>query len=103
MFKFFVAFIFCFSIISSPFFSQEESAFVGKKGSSYAYWGWNRSCYTNSDITFTGRNYDFTLENVIANDRQSKFDFETYFSPTKLTIPQYNFRFGYFLGLKFLK
>jgi hypothetical protein len=68
-----------------------------KKGNFFVYWGWNRSAYTASDIHFKGSDYDFTLQNVIAKDRQSPFNFKTYFSPTKLTIPQYNFRFGYFL------
>ncbi len=68
-----------------------------KKGNFFAYWGWNRDAYTTSDIRFHGTNYDFTLQNVIAKDRQSPFNFRTYFSPTKLTIPQYNFRIGYYI------
>ncbi|MFO0496051.1 MAG: hypothetical protein ACK50Y_11010 [Flavobacteriia bacterium] len=67
-----------------------------KKGNFFVYWGWNRSDYTTSDIHFEGNEYDFTLQNVIAKDRQSPFNLKTYFSPTKLTIPQYNFRLGYF-------
>ncbi len=69
-----------------------------KKGNFFFYWGWNRSAYSSSDIHFTGDDYDFTLKNVIAEDRQSPFNFKTYFSPTKFTIPQYNFRFGYFFN-----
>ncbi len=42
-----------------------------KKGTFYVYWGWNRSLYTNSDISFQGPNYDFTLEKVAAADRPS--------------------------------
>lgn len=69
-----------------------------KKGNFFIYWGWNRDAFTTSDIHFKGTDYDFTLSNVIAKDRQSPFNFRTYFSPTKLTIPQYNFRFGYFFN-----
>jgi hypothetical protein len=69
-----------------------------RKGNFFVYWGWNRDAYTTSDIRFHGTNYDFTLQNVIAKDRQSPFNFRTYFSPTRLTIPQYNFRFGYFMN-----
>lgn len=72
-----------------------------RQGSFYMYWGWNRGFYTASDITFTGDNYDFELINVVAKDRQSPFNFRTYFSPTKLTIPQYNFRIGYFISDKY--
>lgn len=71
------------------------------KGSFYVFWGWNRGCFTNSDIQFKGDDYNFTLSNVIANDRQSPFDFALYFSPQRLTIPQYNVRFGYFITDKY--
>ena len=68
-----------------------------RRGEIYLYWGWNRAAYTTSDIRFNGANYDFTLDDVIAKDRQTAFDPKIYFSPTKLTIPQYNFRLGYFI------
>lgn len=83
-----------------PFFISAQEK-INRKGTYYAYWGWNRGYYTKSDITFTGRNYEFELKDVVAKDRQSPFDFRTYFSPTKLSIPQYNFRFGYFLTEKY--
>lgn len=72
-----------------------------RKGEMYLYWGWNRSAYTNSDIHFWGNNYNFTLDNVIAKDRQSPFTFKLYFNPTTVTIPQYNFRIGYYLNEKY--
>lgn len=80
-------------------FSQTENS--GKKGSFYTYWGWNRGAYSKSDITFTGNYYHFELFDVIAKDRQSAFNFKTYFAPAKLTIPQYNFRFGYYFHDKY--
>jgi hypothetical protein len=72
---------------------------IVKKGSFYAYWGWNRSLYSSSDIHFKGNNYDFTLTQITAKDRQSKFAFSTYFQT--ITIPQYNLRIGYFLNDKY--
>lgn len=85
-----------FLILTASFtYSQEINS---KKSTFYVYWGWNRGFYSTSDIHFKGENYNFTLQDVIAKDRQSAFNFETYFSPTKLTIPQYNFRIGYFLS-----
>lgn len=86
-------------IISSAIFSQNNEIIKtknGRKGKLYFYWGWNGSSYSNSDISFKGDNYDFTLNNVQAQDRQSKFSFSKYFSPTSITIPQYNFRVGYY-------
>lgn len=65
------------------------------KGKFYVYWGWNNSQYTKSDIRFVGENYDFTLQDVAAHDRQSSFGMK-YFNPSTMTIPQYNFRLGYF-------
>lgn len=45
------------------------------------YWGWNRGWYNNSDIQFKGTDYNFKLQNVVAKDRPSDFDFNTYFNP----------------------
>jgi hypothetical protein len=66
------------------------------KGSLYFYWGWNQGWYSNSDVHFSGDDYDFTLKDVIADDRQSDFSFDAYLNPTTMTIPQYNFRIGYY-------
>lgn len=67
------------------------------KGKFYLYWGWNRSAYTKSDMQFTGEDYNFNMGNVRAKDRQSPFQWDVYFNPKLLSIPQYNMRFGYFL------
>ena len=72
-----------------------------KKGSFYLYWGWNREAYTKSDITFWGKSYDFKLDNVIANDRQSLYRSSLYLNPSTMTIPQYNLRFGYYFKDKY--
>ena len=81
-------------------FSQDQfnSKQNYSKGSFYLYWGWNIGWFSTSDIHFEGANYDFTLSDVYANDRQSKFNVNTYFNPTTVTIPQYNFRIGYFIN-----
>lgn len=67
-----------------------------KKGSVMIFWGWNSARYSNSDIHFKGDGYDFQLDKVVAHDRQTKFDFGTYFNPSSLTIPQVNYRITYF-------
>jgi hypothetical protein len=76
---------------------QQETKKHERKGDLYFFWGWNRGWYTNSDINFKGDDYNFTIEKVEAKDRQTKFGLNTYFNPTKATIPQYNFRVGYFI------
>lgn len=79
--------------------TQFAPAFAQEKGDVYLYWGWNRGHYTNSDIRFLGSNYDFTLNNVVAHDRQNPFG-SVYFKLNEITIPQYNFRLGYYINDK---
>lgn len=76
--------------------NAQETKKVTNKGKFFIYWGWNQSEYSNSDIHFKGDNYDFTLYDVKAKDRQSPFSFKDYFQLDRLTIPQTNFRIGYF-------
>ena len=59
-------------------------------------WGYNRSYYTDSDLTFKGEGYDFTLADAKASDRPSPFTWHRYFHPESITIPQYNLRVGYY-------
>lgn len=92
---------FCFfllSLLSSVVLGQVEIPKPNsvKKGQMYLYWGWNNGWYTNSNIRFSGTDYDFTLKNVAASDRQSLFSINKYFNPVYATIPQYNVRLGYF-------
>lgn len=71
---------------------------VSRKAHFYGGWGWNRASYTDSDIHFSGENYDFTLMDVHAKDRQTPFSAEVYFGLNTVTIPQTNYRLGYFLN-----
>jgi len=94
-------FLFCSIILlSHSAFSQNqrEPSEIAQKGNFYVYWGWNWDWYQKSNITFKGTEYDFELQKVIARDRQSPFDARIYFNPLKITIPQYNFRLGYFIN-----
>lgn len=66
------------------------------KGTMFVYWGWNRAGFSDSDIRFKGNGYDFTLQNVTAKDRPSELSM-AYIDPTRLSIPQFNFRLAYFI------
>jgi len=66
------------------------------KGKFYIYWGGNRDSYSKSDIHFKGDDYDFTLNDVEALDRPVGWHVN-YINPTMMTIPQTNFRLGYFI------
>lgn len=89
------------TVIPMSYAQKAEIWKPNKKGSFYIYWGWNRGAYTKSDITFWGKSYDFKMDNVIANDRQSLFKANLYFNPKTITIPQYNLRLGYYFKDKY--
>jgi hypothetical protein len=67
-----------------------------KKGKFYFYWGWNKAQYSYSDIRFKGDNYNFTLFDVAAQDRQTGWDPSVYLNPGNMTIPQTVARVGYY-------
>lgn len=67
------------------------------KGSFYLSWGWNEDVYTDSDIRFTGADYDFKLRDVNAVDRQNRFTAKKFLNPVAASIPQFNFRIGYYI------
>lgn len=70
------------------------------KGKIYIYWGGNRDFFTNSDIRFKGEDYGFTLNNVKAHDKPKGWHID-YINPARITIPQTNFRVGYFITDKY--
>lgn len=81
-------------------FSQDEVSAKfnpAEKGKLFVYWGYNRAAYSNSNISFSGADYNFTLDKVAAKDRQSAFDPGLYFGLQTITIPQYNLIIGYFI------
>jgi hypothetical protein len=67
----------------------------------YGYWGWHVSRYTGSDIRFSGVGYDFTLDDVVAADRPTPFSLAAYLDPSRVTIPQFNARIGFYLTDRF--
>jgi hypothetical protein len=76
---------------------QKEKYTAHNKGKFFFYWGGNRGYYSTSDIRFTGADYDFTLNNATAHDRPKGYHID-YINPSKITIPQTNFRMGYFFN-----
>jgi hypothetical protein len=84
----------CFSQESKPI---SEKYTAHNKGKIYIFWGGNRDSYTKSDIHFKGNNYDFTLYDVAAVDKPKGWHID-YLNPSRMTIPQTNFRIGYFIN-----
>lgn len=66
------------------------------KGKFFISWGGNRDKYSESDITYTGDDYNFTLYDVDAHDKPKGWHVD-YINPASMTIPQTNFRLGYFI------
>lgn len=67
------------------------------KGKFFVSWGGNRDNFSKSDIRFKGEGYDFTLYDVVANDKPKGWHID-YINPARMTIPQTNLRIGYFLN-----
>lgn len=100
--KHFFNYTFLLILFTSNLFSQEEIKIQDKytahnKGKFFVSWGGNRDSYSKSDITFRGKDYDFTLHNVEAHDKPKGWHID-YINPVNMTIPQTNFRMGYFIN-----
>ena len=82
-------------LISLSFFSfaQKGKLFKGM----YLQWGYNKDWYTRSNIHFKFSNGDnFKLHNARAHDRPNLADI--YKNPVEISIPQYNYRIGFYLN-----
>ncbi len=90
------------NILSSERFFNENT---NRKGRLFLAWGYNKGQFTKSNINFKGNNangnYDFTINNTVALDRQTPFEWNSYFTLSSFTVPQYNFTLGYYLTNKF--
>lgn len=100
-------FILVIALISITGFAQTENSIdlpvvkekytAHNKGKFYVFWGGNRETYSTSDIHFSGENYDFVVHNAEASDKPKGYHID-YVNPARMTIPQTNFRMGYFIN-----
>lgn len=98
----FLMVVLTFCVFSQYTFSQEtvispEKYTAHNKGKFYIFWGGNRESYSKSDIHFSGENYDFVVHNAEARDKPKGYHID-YANPARMTIPQTNFRMGYFIN-----
>ena len=77
--------------------STPEKYTAHNKGKFFISWGGNRDNYTKSDIHFKGDGYDFTVNDVKAHDKGKGYHVD-YINPARMTIPQTNFKIGYFIS-----
>ena len=75
--------------------STKERYTAHNKGKFTISWGGNRAYFTDSDITFKGDNYNFTIDNAKAHDKPKGWH-KDYVTPGRMTVPQTNFKAGYF-------
>lgn len=80
--------------------TNPEKYTAHNKGKFFVSWGGNRESYSKSDIRFKGADYDFTLYDVKAQDKPKGWHID-YVNPARMTIPQTNFRLGYFISDKY--
>ena len=71
----------------------------------YLQWGYNTEWYTRSNIHFNdmvnGVNHDFTIYKAKARDRN---DLDAIVKePIQISVPQYNYRFGFYLNASHTK
>lgn len=93
------------SLLVSVFFTlitfaqevEKEKYTSTNKGKFYISWGGNRETFSRSDIRFKGENYDFTIKDASARDKPKGWHID-YINPKKMTIPQTNFKLGYFIN-----
>lgn len=86
-------------VISTKSFAQEtkQKYTAHNKGKIFISFGGNRDYYTKSDIRFQGDGFDFTVNNAVANDVPKGWHID-YINPLRMTIPQTNWRLGYFIN-----
>jgi hypothetical protein len=74
--------------------AQKKQSFLSGM---YLQWGYNTEVYTKSTIHFKMSNgNNFKLHKVVAHDRR---DFDAiYKKPLEVSIPQYNYRIGFYLN-----
>lgn len=89
----------CFTVVSG--FGQEkkekEKYSEHNKGKAFVFWGGNNENFTRSDIHFKGNGYNFTVYDVAAHDKPRGWSID-YINPERMTIPQTNLQFGYFIS-----
>jgi hypothetical protein len=76
---------------------EQEKYTAHNKGKFFISWGGNREVYSKSDVNFKGANYNFTVANMAAIDKPKGWNID-YINPVRMTIPQTNFRMGYFIS-----
>lgn len=97
LFTAFLALSFANTVNAQEEIKVQDKYTAHNKGKFFVSWGGNRDSYTKSDVNFKGKDYNFTVENMTAQDKPKGWHVD-YVNPSRMTIPQTNFRLGYFIS-----
>ncbi|MFI5139855.1 MAG: hypothetical protein ACHQIM_18680 [Sphingobacteriales bacterium] len=81
------------------FLHKETKQLYPRKGKFFISWGYNRAAFSHSNMNFRGNGYNFNINDIRATDDPTRFS-SVYVNPTGFTVPQFNYRVGYFLDDK---
>ncbi|MES2002974.1 MAG: hypothetical protein V4450_00530 [Bacteroidota bacterium] len=86
-------------LLALPFISHAQEKKKERKGELYFSWGYNKEWYTRSNVRVTqpSLNNQYTLNSVHSHDHPG-WDEGLFTAP--ISIPQYNYRLGYFFNKK---
>lgn len=86
-------------LMALPVLSPAQKNAKERKGEFYFSWGYNKEWYTRSNVKVDQPllNNNYTLKNVQSHDHPG-WDEGLFSQP--ISIPQYNYRFGYFFNKK---
>ncbi len=96
----FLFFCICMSTFAQNDTLVKERYTAHNKGKFTVSWGGNREKFSKSDIHFIGDNYNFVVQNATAHDKPKGWNID-YINPSRITIPQTNFKAGYFITDKY--
>jgi len=91
-------FLFSYNIFSQDSIIPKYTS--SNKGKLFFSWGGNRESFSKSDIHFKGDGYNFIIKDANAHDKPKGWHLD-YVNPEKVTIPQTNFKIGYFISDKY--
>ena len=78
---------------------KETKELFPRRGRFFISWGYNRAAYSHSNMNFRGNGYNFNITDIRATDEPLAFA-PVYYNPTGFTVPQFNYRIGYYLNDK---
>jgi hypothetical protein len=80
--------------------SVNEKKQESEGGVLYVSWGYNRGYHTKSDVKIETDKGDIIIKDAVGKDRPVEGNLLSYLKPSKLTVPQYNVRIGYWINKK---